>query len=65
MKILVSTKRVPDTDQRIRVLEDGQGIETGNLPFIINPFDAIAVEEAIRIRESQDDEVEVIAVGIV
>ena len=64
MKILVSTKRVPDTDQKIRVQEDGQGIETGNLPFIINPFDAIAVEEAIRIRESQEDEVEVIAVGI-
>lgn len=64
MKILVPTKRVPDTDQKIRVQEDGQGIETGNLPFVINPFDAIAVEEAIRIRESQHSEVEVIAVGI-
>ncbi len=63
MKILVPTKRVPDTDQKIRVREDGLGIETANLPFVINPFDAIAVEEAIRIRESQDD-VEVVAIGI-
>ena len=64
MKILVPTKRVPDTDQKIRVREDGPGIETANLPFVINPFDAIAIEEAIRIRESQQDDVEVVAIGI-
>ena len=44
MKILVPTKRVPDTDQRIRVRADGSGIEFENLPFVINPFDAIAVD---------------------
>ena len=64
MKILVPTKRVPDTDQKIRVQEDGLGIETANLPFVINPFDAIAVEEAIRIRETLADPVEILAVGI-
>ena len=64
MKILVPTKRVPDTDQRIRVLPDGSGIEAESLPFVINPFDAIAVEEALRIGESSDEDVEVIAVGI-
>ncbi|MFP6575687.1 MAG: electron transfer flavoprotein subunit beta/FixA family protein [Pirellulaceae bacterium] len=64
MKILVPTKRVPDTDQKIRVREDGLGIETAHLPFVINPFDAIAVEEAIRIRENQQDNVEVVAIGI-
>ncbi|MCP3693333.1 MAG: electron transfer flavoprotein subunit beta/FixA family protein [Planctomycetaceae bacterium] len=64
MKILVPTKRVPDTDQKIRVQEDGLAIETANLPFVINPFDAIAVEEAIQIRETLADPVEILAVGI-
>ncbi len=64
MKILVPTKRVPDTDQKIRVRDDGSGIDEENLPFVINPFDAIAVEEALRIRESSPEEVEVVAVGI-
>jgi electron transfer flavoprotein beta subunit len=64
MKILVPTKRVPDTDQKIRIREDGAGIDEGNLPYVVNPFDAIAVEEALRIRESKTDQVEVVAVGI-
>jgi len=64
MKILVPTKRVPDTDQRIRLREDSSGIEDDNLPYVVNPFDAIAVEEALRIRESSAIEVEVVAVGI-
>ena len=64
MKILVPTKRVPDTDQKIRVREDGSGIDDENLPFVVNPFDAIAVEEALRISENSTEEVEVVAVGI-
>jgi len=64
MKILVPTKRVPDTEQKIRIREDEAGIDEGNLPYVVNPFDAIAVEEALRIRESETDQVEVIAVGI-
>ncbi len=64
MKILVPTKRVPDTDQKIRVQDDGLAIDEENLPFVINPFDAIAVEEALRIRENSTEDVEVVAVGI-
>ena len=64
MRILVPTKRVPDTDQRIRLREDGSGIDDDNLPYVVNPFDAIAVEEALRIREASSEEVEVVVVGI-
>ena len=38
MKILVPTKRVPDTDQKIRVKPDGSDIETDGLPYVINPL---------------------------
>ena len=55
MKILVPTKRVPDTDQKIRLREDSRGIDDDDLPFVVNPFDAIAVEEALRIREASAD----------
>ncbi|MEK7677743.1 MAG: electron transfer flavoprotein subunit beta/FixA family protein [Verrucomicrobiota bacterium] len=64
MKILVPTKRVPDTDQKIRVKPDGSDIETDGLPYVINPFDAIALEEALRMRERLAEPVEVLAVGI-
>lgn len=64
MKILVPTKRVPDTDQKIRVRVDGAAIDEENLPFIVNPFDAIAVEEALRIRDILADDVEIVAIGI-
>jgi electron transfer flavoprotein beta subunit len=64
MKILVPTKRVPDTDQKIRVKPDRLSIDDTNLPFVINPFDAVALEEALRIRESESQPVEVVAVGI-
>jgi electron transfer flavoprotein beta subunit len=64
MKIIVTVKRVPDTDQRIRVAADGQSIEDGGLPYVVNPFDAIAVEEAIRLRETSQPDAEIVAVGI-
>ena len=64
MKILIPTKRVPDPDQKIRVRDDQLGIDTDYLTYIVNPFDAIALEEAIRIREKPGVEVEVLAVGI-
>ena len=64
MKILVPIKRVPDTDQKIQVKPDGSGIETDGLPFVINPFDAIAVEESLRIREKANDATEVLAVSV-
>ena len=63
MKILVPTKRVPDPDQRIRIAASGQAIAEDELPFVVNPFDAIAIEEALRIRDENRagaDEVEVV-----
>ena len=65
MKILVPTKRVPDTDQRIVATADGTALSIEHLPFVLNPFDAIALEEAVQISERDSTEfVEIIAVGI-
>jgi electron transfer flavoprotein beta subunit len=64
MKILVPTKRVPDTDQKIVATADGAQVATDHIPFVINPFDAIALEEAVRISERLTEAVEVVAVGV-
>jgi electron transfer flavoprotein beta subunit len=64
MKILVPTKRVPDTDQKIVASGDGSRVEVEHIPYVVNPFDAIALEEAVRISEQLGDSVEVVAVGI-
>jgi electron transfer flavoprotein beta subunit len=64
MKILVSTKRVPDTDQKIAAAADGSRVLVDHIAFVINPFDAIAVEEAVRIGERLGEPVEVVAVGV-
>ena len=63
MKILVPIKRVPDTDQKIVAAADGASLAIDHVPYVINPFDAIALEEAVRISEQLPD-VEVVAVGI-
>ena len=63
MKILVAVKRVIDYNVRIRVLADGSGVETDNVKMSMNPFDEIAVEEAIRLKEAGTAS-EVIAVSI-
>ena len=63
-KILVGLKRVVDYNVRVRVKSDGSGVETDGVKMSINPFDEIALEEALRIRESgQASEVIVISVG--
>jgi electron transfer flavoprotein beta subunit len=66
MKILVTCKRVPDTDQKIRVKEDGSGIDDSNLGYVLNPFDAIAVEEALQIRDEDGSaaEIQIVVVGV-
>lgn len=51
MKILVSVKRVVDYNVRIRVKADGSGVELANVKMSMNPFDEIAVEEAVRLKE--------------
>ena len=65
VKILVPVKRVPDPATTIRVLADGSGIATDNVKWVINPFDEIAIEEALRIKEKQGEgEVILISVGL-
>src|SRR5438874_7791335 len=64
MKILVPTKRVPSTDEGVRIRPDGSGIESAAMAYIINPFDAITLGEALHIREQRGSGVEVTAVGI-
>ena len=51
MKILVPVKRVVDYNVKIRVKSDGSGVELANVKMSMNPFDEIAVEEAIRLKE--------------
>jgi electron transfer flavoprotein beta subunit len=52
MKVLVPVKRVIDYNVKIRVAADGSGVETANVKMSMNPFDEIAVEEAVRLREA-------------
>ena len=51
MKILVPVKRVVDFNVKVRVKPDGSGVETANVKMSMNPFDEIAVEEAVRLKE--------------
>src|SRR5258706_12268859 len=52
MKVLVSVKRVIDFNVKVRVRPDGSGVETANVKMSMNPFDEIAVEEAVRLKEA-------------
>ena len=52
MKVLVAVKRVIDFNVKIRVKTDGSGVETANVKMSMNPFDEIAVEEAVRLKEA-------------
>ena len=63
MKILVTTKRVVDYNVKVRVKADGTGVETANVKMSMNPFDEIAVEEALRLKEA-GKATEVVAVSL-
>jgi electron transfer flavoprotein beta subunit len=63
MKVLVTVKRVVDFNVKIRVKADGSGVETANVKMSMNPFDEIANEEAIRLREAGKAS-EVVAVSL-
>jgi len=52
MKVLVSVKRVIDYNVKVRVKSDGSGVETANVKMSMNPFDEIALEEAVRLKEA-------------
>jgi electron transfer flavoprotein beta subunit len=64
MKILVPVKRVVDFNVKVRVRPDGSGVELQNVKMSMNPFDEIAVEEALRLREAGTaTEVVVVSIG--
>jgi electron transfer flavoprotein beta subunit len=64
MKILVPVKRVVDYNVKIRVKSDGSGVELANVKMSMNPFDEIAVEEALRLKEKgQAAEIVVVSIG--
>ena len=63
MKLLVPVKRVVDYNVKVRVKSDGTGVETANVKMSMNPFDEIAVEEAVRLKE-KGTATEIVAVSI-
>ncbi len=64
MKILVPVKRVVDYNIKIRIKSDGSGVELANVKMSMNPFDEIAVEEALRQKEAgKATEVVVVSIG--
>jgi electron transfer flavoprotein beta subunit len=65
MKVLVPVKRVIDYNVKVRVKADGSGVDLANVKMSMNPFDEIAVEEAIRLREKgAATEIVVVSVGV-
>ena len=64
MKVLVAVKRVVDYNVKVRVKSDGSGVDTANVKMSMNPFDEIAVEEAVRLKEGgRASEVVVVSAG--
>ncbi len=64
MKVLVPVKRVVDANMKIRVKADGSGVEQTNVKMAMNPFDEIAIEEAIRLKEAgKAAEIIVVSIG--
>ncbi len=64
MRIFVCIKQVPDTETRIKLTSDSQGIDPTGVKWVINPYDEFAIEEAIRFKEANDDvQVTAITVG--
>ena len=65
MKVLVPVKRVIDYNVKVRVKADGSGVDLANVKMSMNPFDEIAVEQAIRLKEAgKADEVVLVSVGV-
>ena len=63
MKILVAVKRVVDYNVKVRAKADGSGVETANVKMSMNPFDEIAIEEAVRLQEAGKAK-EIVAVSL-
>ncbi|MBN2207038.1 MAG: electron transfer flavoprotein subunit beta/FixA family protein [Candidatus Aminicenantes bacterium] len=63
MNIFVFIKRVPDTESRIRIRDDGRAVAEDGLNFILSPYDEYAVEEALRLKEAKGGTVTAVALG--
>jgi electron transfer flavoprotein beta subunit len=64
LKVLVAVKRVVDYNVKVRVKADGSGVDISNVKFSMNPFDEIAVEEAVRLKEAgKASEIVVVSMG--
>jgi electron transfer flavoprotein beta subunit len=63
MKIIVCVKQVPDTETRIRLSPEGTGIVEADVNWIVSPYDELAIEEALRIREAKGGEVVLVSLG--
>ncbi len=63
MEIIVLLKRVPATESMIGVADDGKSIKTDDLKWVVNPYDELAVEEALRIKQTHGGTVTVLSVG--
>ena len=64
MKILVTVKRVPDPETQLKVTADGTGFVTDNVKWVVNPFDEIAIEEGLRLKEKHaGSEVVLVSIG--
>lgn len=63
LQVVVLVKQVPDTATRIKVAADGTGIDPQGVSYVVNPYDELAIEEAIRIKEKQGGQVTALTVG--
>ena len=63
MDVIVCVKRVPDSETKIKIAPDNVSIDTAGVQYILNPYDEIAIEQALRIKESAGGEVTVLSLG--
>ena len=63
MDIVVLVKQVPDTESLIRIADDGVSIKTDTIKWVMNPYDELAVEEALQIRDAQSGSVTILSMG--
>jgi electron transfer flavoprotein beta subunit len=63
VNIVVCIKQVPDTETQIKVAADGKSIDTGEIKWVMNPYDEFGVEEALRIQKAKGGEVTVVSAG--
>ncbi len=63
MKILVLVKETPDTETKIKLSADGKSVDSAGVKYIINPYDEYAIEEALKIKGSSEQEVVIVSLG--